>query len=91
MPADPSPPDDLDDDTLAELIADAFVARAQVDPAIRRAALRAAGLIKAPADMTLDELARAHGTDRYALRRIAATALKRLRHSPQISALKPEA
>jgi hypothetical protein len=88
----PIPPiiDPNDDDALADALADAWVEAAATDPLILKAARRAAGLLKAPADMTLDELARSHGTDRFALNRIARRALARLRHSPQISALKPE-
>ena len=78
-----------DDDALAEALADAWVARAATDPALRRLALRAAGLRKAPAEMTQDELARDHGTDRATLNRLALTALKKLRHSPELSALRP--
>lgn len=78
-----------DDDALAEILADEWVARAANDPALRRLALRAAGLRKAPAAMTQDELAAEHGTDRAALNRLALHALKKLRHSPELSALRP--
>lgn len=78
-----------DDEALAEALADAWIERAASDPALCRLALRAAGLRKEPADMTQDELAQAHGTDRHALNRLALRALKKLRHTPEILALKP--
>lgn len=78
-----------DDDALSDALADAWVARAAHDPVLLKAAARAAGILKAPSDMTLDELARSQGTDRHTLNRIALRALQRLRHAPQISALKP--
>jgi hypothetical protein len=83
--------DPNDDDALSEALADAWVAAAANDPAILKAARRAAGLLKAPADMTLDELAREQGTDRHTLQRIARKAILRLRFSPMLSHIKPEA
>ena len=86
-----SPTDHLsDDDALAEAMADEWIARAQSDPSIRRLALRAAGLAKEPADMTADELAREHGTDRHSLNRLALRALRKLRLSPEVRALYPK-
>ena len=89
MPTAPPTPDEgpAADDALAEALADAWVASAAHDPALRRAALRAAGLTKEPADMTLDELAVCHGSDRHALTRLALRTLRRLRHEPVIQAL----
>lgn len=86
MPATAPLPDD--DDALAEAIADAWVARAAADPALRRLALRAAGLRKEPSDMTTDELAREHGTDRHTLNRLATRALTKLRLSPEFQAIR---
>lgn len=82
-PADPS------DDALAEALADAWVEQAAHDLTLRRLALRAAGICKEPADMTQDELAAAHGTDRHTLNRLALHALKKLRLSPEIRTLRP--
>lgn len=79
-----------DDDALAEALADAWVARAAADPALCRLALRAAGLRKAPADMTQEELAAKWGTDRHTLNRLALHALKKLRLSPEILSLKSQ-
>ena len=76
-----------DDDALAEMLADAWVERAAHDPVLRRLALRAAGIRKAPSDMTSAELAHEHGTDRHALNRIALHALRKLRLSPMVRAL----
>ena len=76
------------DDALAEALADAWVARAESDPALRRLALRAAGLSKEPADMTQDELASEWQTDRHALNRLALHALRKLRLSPEITAIR---
>ena len=90
MHSAPTTPDHNDDDALAEALADAWIERAAQDPALRRLALRAAGLTKAPADMTQDELATAHGTDRSGLNRLALRALKKLRYSPELSALRPQ-
>jgi hypothetical protein len=87
MPSTPQIRDDSDD-ALAEALADAWVERAAHDPTLRRLALRAAGLRKEPADMTQDELAAAHGTDRHSLNRLALHALRKLRLSPEITALK---
>jgi hypothetical protein len=84
-----SEPDD-DDDALAEILADAWVARAATEPALCRLALRAAGLAKAPAEMTPDELAAHWGTDRAALNRLALHALNKLRHAPEIRAIRPD-
>ena len=79
-----------DDDAAAEALADAWVALAENDPVLRRIALRAVGHLKAPADMTQDELAAEWGTDRHALTRIAAKALLKLRFTPEIRSLNPE-
>ena len=89
MHSAPPTPDDADDDALADALADAWVARAATDPALRRLALRAAGLTKAPADMTQEELATAHGTDRHTLNRLALHALNKLRHSPELRTIRP--
>ena len=86
MPDLPPLPDD--DDALAEAIADAWIEQAATDPAIQRAALRAAGLLKEPADMTVTELALEHGTDRHTLNRVLHSVLRRLKHHPKISHLK---
>jgi hypothetical protein len=83
-------PDDADDDALAEALADAWVAGAATDPALCSLALRAAGLRKAPAEMTQEELATRWGTDRHTLNRLALRALAKLRHSPEIRSLKSQ-
>ena len=80
-------PHQPDDDALADMLADAWVERAAHDPALRRLAMRAAGIRKAPAEMTAAELACEHGTDRHALNRIALHALRKLRLSPIVRAL----
>jgi hypothetical protein len=90
MTSAPTTPDSKDDDALAEALADAWVARAAVDPTLRRLALRAAGLAKEPADMTQDELAGEWHTDRHALNRLALHALQKLRLSPEILSLKSQ-
>lgn len=56
-------PDDLtpDDDALAETLADAWIAQAACNPVLRREALRAAGLLQKPEEMTVAELARQCG------------------------------
>ena len=78
-----------DDDALAEAIADAWVERAMTDARLRRMALRAAGLLKEPADMTREELAREYGVTERSLRRTAEDALTKLRHHPAaLSALR---
>ncbi len=77
-----------EDDALAEALADAWVELAAHDASLRRLALRAAGLRKEPADMTQDELAAAWHTDRHSLNRLALHALRKLRLSPEITALK---
>lgn len=77
-----------DDDALADALADAWIEQAATNPALRRAALRAVGLLKEPADMTTAELAREQGTDRHGLTRIAQRAIKRLRYCPELSHLK---
>lgn len=87
LPTHPLPDDD---DAAAEALADAWVARAATDPALCRIALRAAGRLKAPAEMTQDELAAEYGTDRHTLNRIAARAIQKLRFSPEIQSLNPE-
>lgn len=79
-----------DDDALAEALADEWVARAATDPKLHRLALRAVGLAKEPAEMTQDELAARWGTDRHSLNRIVLKAIKKLRHYPEIQALKPQ-
>lgn len=84
----PTPPADDEDDALAEALADAWVARAAADPALRRLALRAAGLRKEPADMTQEELAADWHTDRHTLNRLALHALQKLRLSPECRALR---
>jgi DNA-directed RNA polymerase sigma subunit (sigma70/sigma32) len=71
-----------DDDALAEAIADAWVERAMTDETLRRMALRAAGLLKHPADMSREELARHYGVSERSLRRTAEDALAKLRHHP---------
>jgi DNA-directed RNA polymerase sigma subunit (sigma70/sigma32) len=71
-----------DDDSLAEALADAWIERAAVDANLRRLALRAAGLRKAPADMTTAELAAEHGITDRRLRQIHDDALLKLRHHP---------
>jgi hypothetical protein len=88
----PEHPEDCrcSDCLLAGELADAWVARAEIDPAIRRLALRAVGHLKDPADMTLEELAATHGTDRHTLNRIALKALRKLRFTPEIRDLKPQ-
>lgn len=77
-----------DDDALADALADAWIEAAATDIALRRAALRAVGLLKEPADMTLSELAREHGTDRHDLQRLALKTLSRLRYLPEIAHLR---
>ena len=77
-----------DDETLAAALADAVVAGAQQDPALRRLALRAIGKLKLPCDCTVDELAAQHGTDRHTLNRIALHALQKLKLHPEIQALR---
>lgn len=77
----PTPAPD-DDDALAEAIADAWVARAHQDPALRRLALRAAGLAKTPAEMTPAELAHELAVTERRLRQIQQDALQKLRHHP---------
>jgi hypothetical protein len=85
---DPSPaPADCDDDALADKLADAWIEQAANNPALRRAALRAVGLLKEPADMTVQELAEVHCANRHQLNRIAARALEKLRLSPEIRTL----
>lgn len=83
------------DDEIAEALADAWVERAASDPALRRLALRAAGLRPEPADMTASQLAHEHGVSRRTLRRIEQDALQKLRHHPlcllALSALRPPA
>jgi hypothetical protein len=71
-----------DDDILAEALADAWIERASGDPALRRLALRAAGLAKEPAAMTTAELAAHHGITVRRIRQIEADALFKLRHHP---------
>lgn len=88
MTSAPTTPDS--DDALAEALADAWVARAESDPALRRLALRAAGLRKEPADMTQEELAAEWHTDRSSLNRLALHALRKLRLSPEISAIQSQ-
>ena len=88
MTSAPTTPDS--DDALAEALADAWVARAESDPALRRLALRAAGLRKEPADMTQEELAAEWHTDRNSLNRLALHALRKLRLSPEISAIQSQ-
>jgi hypothetical protein len=90
IPATSQTSDLVTDDALAEALADAWVARAESEPALRRLALRAAGLSKEPADMTQDELAAAWHTDRHSLNRLALHALRKLRLSPEISAIKSQ-
>lgn len=88
MPSTPQIPPDADDDALAEALADSWVAGAAHDPRLCRLALRAAGLAKEPADMTQDELAAEHGTDRHTLNRLALHALNKLRHSPELRTIR---
>lgn len=88
MPTPPPLPDD--DDALAEALADSWVAGAAHDPRLCRLALRAAGLAKEPADMTQDELAAEHGTDRRSLNRLALHALHKLRLAPEVRLLRPQ-
>lgn len=58
----PSPTDpDNDDDLLAEALADAWIEQAACNPVLRRQALRAAGLLPQPEEMTYAELARECG------------------------------
>ena len=80
----PSNPSDLTDDELAELVADAWVERAMTDPAIRRAALRAAGLLRRPCEMKLDELAAVMGVTRQRLKQISDCALEKLARKPEV-------
>ena len=87
-PATTPAPDD--EEALAERLADLWVERALVDPAIRRAALRAVGLIKEPAEMTIEELADSQGTSRRTLNRIANRLLRKLKLNPEIQAMKPD-
>ena len=79
-----------DDDAAAELLADAWLAGAETDPRLLKLARRAVGLLKAPAEMTIDELACDHGTDRFVLSRVAQRALQKLRFTPEIRSLKSE-
>lgn len=88
MPTPPTHALTPDDDTLAAALADAVVAGAAHDPALRRLALRAAGKLKHPCDCTADELAEQHGISRFALNRIAARALTKLRLSPELQAIR---
>lgn len=76
-----TPPLD-DDDALADALADAWVEAAATDPAMRRLALRAAGLSKAPADMDRPEFARSLGVSDRTLRRVEAVALRKLALNP---------
>jgi hypothetical protein len=71
-----------DDDALAEALADAWIARAAEDPALRRLALRAAGLRPEPAEMTREELAAEHGVQPDTITRTGSDALLKLRHHP---------
>jgi hypothetical protein len=90
IPATSQTAEMVTDDALAEALADAWVERAAHDPALRRLALRAAGLAKEPADMTQEELAAEWHTDRHSLNRLALHALRKLRLSPEISAIKSQ-
>lgn len=76
-----TPPLD-DDDALADALADAWIERAATDPALRRLALRAAGLSKSPADMNRLELARDLGVSDRTLRRLESIALRKLALDP---------
>ena len=76
------PADHPDDDAIAEALADAWIARAASDPTLRRLALRAAGLRKAPADMTRSELAQEHGVSVRTLRQDESNALHKLKLHP---------
>jgi DNA-directed RNA polymerase sigma subunit (sigma70/sigma32) len=83
-----------DDDAAAEALAAELEARALRDPSLARAILRRLqtpepAAYKAPAEMSLDELAQRQGTDRFTLRRIAHKAIHKLRHTPEIRSLKP--
>ena len=63
MTARPIPADD--DDALADALADAWIEQAAVNPVIRRAALRAAGLLAEPTSQS--DLARQCGLSESAL------------------------
>ena len=75
----PDPDDDALADAQAELLADEWIERAMHDPRMRRAALRAVGLIKSPAEMTLAELAEEHGCSVSTITFIARGAVAKLR------------
>lgn len=84
-----------DDDAAAELLAAELEARALRDPALRRLILRRLASeddqpFKAPCEMTLDELAARHATDRFTLGRVAAKAIRKLRFIPEVRCLKPQ-
>lgn len=65
-----------DDDTLADALADAWIERAASDPVIRRAALRAAGLLQETT--TLPEIAQQCGLSESAARRVVSMFRARL-------------
>ena len=65
-----------DDDALADALADAWVDRAASDPVIRRAALRAAGLMREPDSQS--ELARQCGLSESAVALMVRTFRARL-------------
>ena len=54
-------PSASDDDALADALADAWIAQAACNPVILREALRAAGLLPDPEELTPAELARQCG------------------------------
>jgi len=88
MPDPSSPADSLSDDALAERLADLWIERAATDRRLRLQARRAAGLDPEPSALTVSQLADLHGTDRDTLNRIAARALRKLRLSPELQAIR---
>lgn len=81
---DPDPADEALADAQAELLADAWIERAMTDPAIRRQALRAVGLLRRPAELKIDELAAQMGVSRQRLKQISDRALEKLGRMPDV-------
>ena len=70
-----------DDDALAEALADAWIERAAEDPALRRLALEAVGLLP-QTKPTMEDLAAKYGVKPDTLIRQSNDALLKLRHHP---------
>jgi len=79
-------PTDLTDDQLAEALADAWIEQAFRNPVMRREALRAAGLLPEPVQMTLAEISRqcgvSEGTISHMVRMFKARLAARIRSDP---------